>query len=143
MYIQIIFHELWCLIWVFDIAGCLSEHPYWIGDGYCHDELNNEDCSYDGGDCCGTNVNTNYCTECTCYDEWCFLMICKNPIVILSSLEGILNLDFCLLKLLILIKIEALCTKNEDFDQIYLNSGLKIQNVEELSLDRIFHNHFW
>ena len=28
------------------------------------------------------------------------------------------------------IKIEAFCTKNEDFDQIYLNTGSKTQNVE-------------
>ena len=29
-------------------------------------------------------------------------------------------------------KIEALCTKNEDFDQKYLNTGSKTQNVEVL-----------
>ena len=40
-------------------------------------------------------------------------------------------------------QIEALCTKNEDFDQTYLNTGSKIQNVEQLSLDLIFHNYFW
>ena len=40
-------------------------------------------------------------------------------------------------------KIEALCTKNKDFNQTYLNTGLKTQNVEELSLDLIFHNNFW
>ena len=41
-----------------------------------------------------------------------------------------------------MIRIEALCTKNEDFDQTYLNTGSKTQNVEELSLDLIFHNNF-
>ena len=30
--------------------------------------------------------------------------------------------------------MDAFCTKNEDFDQIYLNTGLKTQNVEKLSL---------
>ena len=40
-------------------------------------------------------------------------------------------------------KIEAFCTKNEDFDQIYLNTGSKNQNVERLSLDLIFQNDFW
>ena len=39
-----------------------------------------------------------------------------------------------------MIKIEALCTKNEDFDQTYLNTGSKTQNVEGLSLDLILHN---
>jgi hypothetical protein len=32
-------------------------------------------------------------------------------------------------------EIEALCTKNEDFDQIYLNTGSKTQNVEEFRPD--------
>ena len=36
-----------------------------------------------------------------------------------------------------------MCTKNEDFDGTYLNIGSKTQNVEELSLDLIFHNNFW
>ena len=44
--------------------GCGS--PNWKGDGYCDDENNNKECEYDGGDCCGSNVNTNFCTECAC-----------------------------------------------------------------------------
>jgi hypothetical protein len=32
---------------------------------------------------------------------------------------------------------------NEEFDQTYLNTGSKTQNVEELSLDLTFHNNFW
>jgi hypothetical protein len=42
-----------------------------------------------------------------------------------------------------LIKTEALGTKNEDFDQTYSNTGSKTQNVEEPSLDLIFHDNFW
>ena len=41
----------------------------WIADGYCDDINNNQACTYDGGDCCGSNVNTFYCTECQCL-EW-------------------------------------------------------------------------
>ena len=41
----------------------------YIGDGYCDDINNNLACTYDGGDCCGSNVNTQYCTECQCL-EW-------------------------------------------------------------------------
>ena len=37
-----------------------------LGDGYCHDETNNADCSFDGGDCCGSCINTDYCTTCSC-----------------------------------------------------------------------------
>ena len=37
-----------------------------IGDGYCNDETNNAHCNYDGGDCCGTCVATDHCSECEC-----------------------------------------------------------------------------
>ena len=30
---------------------------------------NNLDCTYDGGDCCGSNVNTQYCTVCLCLED--------------------------------------------------------------------------
>ena len=40
----------------------------WMADGYCDDINNNLACTYDGGDCCGANVNTNYCTECQCLE---------------------------------------------------------------------------
>ena len=42
----------------------------WIGDAYCDDINNNVGCNFDGGDCCGANVNTEYCTECLCLEEW-------------------------------------------------------------------------
>ena len=47
--------------------GCVSSNPIWIGDGYCDDETNNAGCHFDGGDCCGVNVITQYCNECICY----------------------------------------------------------------------------
>ena len=40
----------------------------WIGDGFCDDVNNHLDCSYDGGDCCGSNINIQYCSECQCLD---------------------------------------------------------------------------
>ena len=46
-------------------GGC---NAAWITDGYCDDINNNNDCNYDGGDCCGCNVNTEWCTECQCLD---------------------------------------------------------------------------
>ena len=39
----------------------------WIGDDYCDDVTNNAECGYDGGDCCGDDVKTDYCNECICY----------------------------------------------------------------------------
>ena len=35
----------------------------------CNDETNIEDCNFDGGDCCGTCVNSKYCSECECFGE--------------------------------------------------------------------------
>ena len=37
-----------------------------MADGFCNDETNNEECLYDGGDCCGSCVNRDYCTNCFC-----------------------------------------------------------------------------
>ena len=42
------------------------EFPELVGDGYCHDETNNADCNYDGGDCCLSNRKSNHCSECLC-----------------------------------------------------------------------------
>ena len=47
----------------------------WIGDGECDDVNNTEECQWDGGDCCGDDVATDYCTVCECldpdFDETC------------------------------------------------------------------------
>ena len=37
-----------------------------ISDGYCNDDTNIVECGYDGGDCCGSCINTDYCTNCSC-----------------------------------------------------------------------------
>ena len=41
----------------------------WIGDYYCDDMNNNMNCSYDGGDCCGPDIDITYCSECQCCDD--------------------------------------------------------------------------
>merc|ERR1711936_730082 len=46
--------------------GCAV--PQWKGDNYCDDVNNNAGCEFDGGDCCGANVNTAFCTQCQCLD---------------------------------------------------------------------------
>ena len=38
-----------------------------IADGNCQDEVNVPECGFDGGDCCLTNVVTDYCQECHCH----------------------------------------------------------------------------
>ena len=55
-----------------DPNNCLNDSlldcavPSWKGDGICDDQNNFEDCEYDGGDCCGTNINKHFCVECEC-----------------------------------------------------------------------------
>ena len=56
----------------------------WIGDGFCDDVNNNAMCTWDGGDCCGSEANLNYCTSCTCNGE---LKINKQPCGLLLYLE--------------------------------------------------------
>ena len=46
------------------VEGCNNEEL--IGDGFCNDEVNREECNFDGGDCCGACILTDYCTNCTC-----------------------------------------------------------------------------
>ena len=53
-----------CIIGDTNHGECPS--PAWIGDGYCDDVTNNQYCNYDGGDCCGAAINTQYCSVCQC-----------------------------------------------------------------------------
>ena len=46
-------------------SGCNNPTSY--ADGVCNDENNYEACFFDGGDCCGSNVNTTDCSECQCH----------------------------------------------------------------------------
>jgi len=40
----------------------------WKGDGFCDDGNNNCGCGWDGGDCCNSDSNFDYCSDCTCLD---------------------------------------------------------------------------
>ena len=64
------------------IQGCYD--PSWHADGYCDDVNNNEACFFDGGDCCGSNVNTQYCTACLCLEGG-------------TTLTCLINMHACLL----------------------------------------------
>ena len=59
------FHKKYLFFCTF-LAGC--ELPQWKGDGFCDDGNNNKVCEYDGGDCCGSNVKDDYCSECLCLE---------------------------------------------------------------------------
>ena len=70
---------------ILKFLGCKSINPGWIGDGYCDDETNNVGCLFDGGDCCGSATNTQYCTLCICYED----INCAAPIDMIGN--GICN----------------------------------------------------
>ena len=48
----------------FDYSSC--NQTRYVYDGFCHDIANTPECNYDGGACCGENVDITYCLECKC-----------------------------------------------------------------------------
>ena len=54
-----------CKTQVANIHFC---RPAYKDDEFCDDENNFEGCNFDGGACCGNDVQKNYCTECKCLD---------------------------------------------------------------------------
>ena len=40
----------------------------WVGDSFCDDDSNTLACGYDGGDCCGSESNFDYCLLCECHE---------------------------------------------------------------------------
>ena len=48
-----------------NIVDCGNDREL-IGDGYCHDEVNNLKCGFDGGDCCNSCTSKSKCTDCKC-----------------------------------------------------------------------------
>ena len=49
------------------ILGCINLN--WVGDGYCDDDTNNMECNFDGGDCCESYTDTQFCKRCQCLGE--------------------------------------------------------------------------
>ena len=48
-----------------------------IGDGYCNDIINVPECNFDGGDCCGGNLDL--CMECRCFEDETSTLITIEP----------------------------------------------------------------
>ena len=48
-------------------SGCAALTT-WLGDGFCDDLANVMECCFDDGDCCGPDVDTKYCTNCSCLE---------------------------------------------------------------------------
>ena len=57
---------MFCSVMIFlkSWLGCDADITL-IGNGFCNDETNNAECSYDGGDCC-VNIKGQFCSECNC-----------------------------------------------------------------------------
>ena len=68
-------HTQFCI----NFQGC--EIPGIVSDGYCDDLTNTAECNYDGGDCCGSNVNTGFCVDCICSSH----DTCDGPLELISD----------------------------------------------------------
>ena len=84
-YVIILFICIW-----FCIPACLSSIPQYIGTGYCQDANNNAGCGFDGGDCCGPDVKTAYCSDCECLGENIASKAAPGPFCS-CSVEGVLD----------------------------------------------------
>ena len=62
----------------FQLPGC-GDNVALVHNGFCNDETNIAACGYDGGDCCGHNVNLDHCYQCNCfYKETCDAGVTNN-----------------------------------------------------------------
>jgi hypothetical protein len=48
-----------------DLSAC-GNYSKWALDSFCDDITNTQECNFDGGACCGDNVDKSYCLECEC-----------------------------------------------------------------------------
>ena len=49
----------------YDFGDCCQASDL-VGNFICNDEANHPECNFDGGDCCLTIKNTDYCSQCLC-----------------------------------------------------------------------------
>ena len=49
----------------YDGGDCCSDKDK-LGNGFCNDDTNTQACFYDGGDCCGSCLVTDHCSVCQC-----------------------------------------------------------------------------
>ena len=67
----------WCSICTcYENLNCAAPLDL-IANGFCNDESNNAGCNFDGGDCCGFCVNTEYCLDCLCHEGSAMNLDCK------------------------------------------------------------------
>lgn len=66
-----------------------------IGDGFCHDETNTEECDFDGGDCCHRITLINACKDCQCLQPNKSYSISYKKAQCPSSMQGLLKNGKC------------------------------------------------
>ena len=49
----------------FNLSSC-SNFTEWALDYHCDDVTNTPECNFDGGACCGENVDKSFCIDCEC-----------------------------------------------------------------------------
>ncbi len=52
-----------------NLDQCFQEDQMLIGDGICDDKSNIDECFFDGGDCCLTEIVAFFCTDCICQED--------------------------------------------------------------------------
>ena len=62
------------------------QHWELVGDGYCDDKTNTQECFYDLKDCCDMKSDRTLCTDCTC-------TVSKNE---LQTIATEFKTEFCL-----------------------------------------------
>ena len=55
-----------CLIIFLTFKEEQCSSPQLSTDEYCNDENNTPECNFDGGACCGSDVKTDFCSDCEC-----------------------------------------------------------------------------
>ena len=119
--------------------------PTWVGDGYCDDESNTAECSYDGGDCCISNSVMWYCEVCECksgdeiqYAGESFLEMLKECLE--HSLEQNQTLDLNQL----MSKLKEL-NKDDLYEAILFQGAMPVEDWEEIQgqvWSSVFHPQY-
>ena len=60
-------HKKWLATLSTSVEYYACSREYWIELTF----KNISDCNYDGGDCCGDDINISYCSDCTCNENPC------------------------------------------------------------------------
>ena len=87
--------DIYLVVYLYLDLHCVQN---WISDGQC-DDINNhnmDNCSYDGGDCCGSNVVNKYCFNCSCLSNTNKSLLTQNNGILLQYMPKQQDVFGCL-----------------------------------------------